>query len=272
MSSYAILGASRGIGLEFARQLAARSDTTVFAIVRSASASRYLAEVASGRQHVHIIEADVADYQSLERAAKEVANVTGGKLDCLIHNAARTDLGGINKGYNDFETMEALDADLIDAYKVNTLGVIHGIAAFLPLLRASKAPVKKVAVIGSPAGDPKFVRAVGAAGMAAYGITKAAALVATTKYALTLKDEGFAVISLSPGVVDVLETAGVEEARREGAHAGLQQLVDVFAAAGYPMKVQSPEQSVAAQLKVVDGLTTAQNGAFLTETGAEWGV
>ena len=58
----------------------------------------------------------------------------------------------------------------------------------------------------------------------------------------------------------------------EGARAGLQQLVDVFAAAGYPMKVQSPEQSVAAQLKVIDGLTTAQNGAFLTETGAEWGA
>ena len=37
----------------------------------------------------------------MKAAAKKISEVTGGKLDCLIHNAARTDLGGINKGYND---------------------------------------------------------------------------------------------------------------------------------------------------------------------------
>ena len=64
----------------------------------------------SALKNVHILEADVTNYASLEvcvavtmrgegrsissysqRAAKQTASVTGGSLDYLIHNAARTD-------------------------------------------------------------------------------------------------------------------------------------------------------------------------------------
>ena len=44
-------------------------------------------------------------------------------------------------------------------------------------------------MINSPGGDPKFVRNIDGAGMAAYGLTKAAALVAAAKYAAALKAE-----------------------------------------------------------------------------------
>ena len=44
--------------------------------------------------------------------------------------------------------------------------------------------------------------------MAAYGMAKAAALVATTKFAAKLKDEGFIIVSLNPGLVDVSGTTG----------------------------------------------------------------
>ncbi|KAI0753745.1 hypothetical protein C8Q74DRAFT_1306713 [Fomes fomentarius] len=42
--------------------------------------------------------------------------------------------------------------------------------------------------------------------MSAYHMTKAAALIATTKWALKLRDEGFVVVSLSPGLVDTTAT------------------------------------------------------------------
>ena len=42
--------------------------------------------------------------------------------------------------------------------------------------------------------------------MAAYGMTKAAGLIAATKFAAQLKDEGFVVVTLSPGLVDVSST------------------------------------------------------------------
>ena len=105
---------------------------------------------------------------------------------------------------------EALNATLTAQYKVNALGVIHGISAFLPLLRA--APTKKIVVIGSSAGHPKFVQTSGFGGMPAYSMTKAAALIATTKWAIKLKDEGFIVVTINPGLVD---TSGTREEKGE---------------------------------------------------------
>lgn len=75
-------------------------------------------------KNVHIIAGDVADYSTLEvsqlpvhterldstpelmiwaskRAAKQVAEVTGGKLDCLIHNAANMNINTVHKGFHD---------------------------------------------------------------------------------------------------------------------------------------------------------------------------
>ena len=43
--------------------------------------------------------------------------------------------------------------------------------------------------------------------MPAYAITKAAALVATTKWAMKLASEGFVVVTISPGVADISETS-----------------------------------------------------------------
>ena len=85
MPTWAIIGASRGIGLEYVRQLvslsfshltsdseelksfqAARPDTTIFAVVRNAKTSTYLASAVATLENVHVVEADVADYSFLE--------------------------------------------------------------------------------------------------------------------------------------------------------------------------------------------------------------
>ena len=111
---------------------------------------------------------------------------------------------------SDSSTKRQADLSLTAQYKVNALGVIHGISAFLPLLRA--APTKKIVVIGSSAGHPKFVQTSGFGDMPAYSMTKAAALIATTKWAIKLKDEGFIVVTINPGLVD---TSGTREEKGE---------------------------------------------------------
>lgn len=93
-------------------------------------------------------------------------------------------------------------------FRINALGVVHGIAAFLPLLRASTASLKKIIVISTPTADYKTVLMAGKADMVSYSMTKAAGLMATTKWALKLKDEHFVVVSLNPGMVDTTGTRG----------------------------------------------------------------
>ena len=84
--------------------------------------------------------------------------------------------------------------------------MIHSITAFLPLLRAGST--KKIVVVSTAGADPGFVRKVADASAAAYGITKAAALMAATKWAVKLQGEGFVVVSVSPGLVDTTGTIG----------------------------------------------------------------
>ncbi|KAI0776589.1 hypothetical protein BD413DRAFT_610210 [Trametes elegans] len=167
--------------------VAARPDSIVFALVCNKRKSTHLASAVSVLNNVHVFDADVTNFEYLKHAMQEVAKVSGGKLDCLIHNAAKTDTSTILRGYDDFETIDELDTDFMDAFKVNALGVVHSISAFLPLLRA--APTKRIIVIGSGGGDPKFVYDAEIA-------TMGAAIVLTTKWAVKLKDEGFVVVCL----------------------------------------------------------------------------
>ena len=99
-----------------------------------------------------------------------------------------------------------LTACPLPQFKINTLGVIHSITAFLPLLRTGSA--KKIVVINTGGADVKTVHKQGAMGLAAYSITKCAALMATTKWAAKLQSEGFIVTSLTPGLVDTTGTMG----------------------------------------------------------------
>ncbi|KAI0646772.1 NAD-P-binding protein [Trametes meyenii] len=263
-TSYAVVGASRGIGLAYVLQLAERKDSIVFAVVRNKQRSTHLAEAIENLKNVYVIEGDVADHRSIARSANEISSITGGKLDYLIHNAAKMDMATMYQGPGDYTNLDELDKDFLDAFKINALGVLHSISAFLPLLRAGEA--KKIIVMGSEGGHPAFVSKVKVSVMAAYGMTKAAGEMATLKWAMTLKDEGFTVVTMNPGVVDTSSTV-VGSGSAEALAEIFASIGKVMSERGMPIEVQTPEQSVKAQLKVIDGLQPSDNGSFLSYTG-----
>ncbi|CCL98835.1 uncharacterized protein FIBRA_00840 [Fibroporia radiculosa] len=206
MPSYAVIGASRGIGLEIVRQLATDSANTIFAVVRDKANSPYIATVASF-PNVHILQADVVDHAALKVAAVEAASITGGTLDVLIHSAAYMDVTFMSRGLTDYESDEQLDAELTKAFQINALGAVHSINAFLPLLR--KGTVKKIMVLSSEAGNRDMTWQMRFSGMAAYGLSKAALDMVMTKYAAQLERDGFTVFALSPGPTDTGSTSNL---------------------------------------------------------------
>ncbi|PNH03280.1 hypothetical protein TSOC_010669 [Tetrabaena socialis] len=95
-----VQGASRGLGLEFVRQLLAVPDTTVVAACRDPAGAAALQRLllaeaphtAGGggpsydavRQRLHIVQLDVCDEDSIQRAAEEVSGLVDG-LDLLLN-------------------------------------------------------------------------------------------------------------------------------------------------------------------------------------------
>ena len=60
----------------------------MFGLVRNKAGSKALLEFAATRKNVHLVEADLSDYKSLQKAADEVGKLTSGTLDNLVNNAA----------------------------------------------------------------------------------------------------------------------------------------------------------------------------------------
>ena len=87
---------------------------------------------------------------------------------------------------------------------MNTLGAIHSVEAFLPLLRAGAT--KKVVFISSGGAVREVVWKGRYYEAAAYSVTKSAENMVMTKYAAQLEAEGFTVASICPGTVDVTGT------------------------------------------------------------------
>ena len=68
MPSYAITGASRGLGREFVRQLSKDTRNTVFALVRNPDDATDLRDLvnASTNKNIHVVKADLDSLKSLE--------------------------------------------------------------------------------------------------------------------------------------------------------------------------------------------------------------
>jgi NAD(P)-dependent dehydrogenase (short-subunit alcohol dehydrogenase family) len=98
MVSWAVTGATRGIGLGYIDNLSSNPDNKVFAIIRSRETAAPLEKLAAERGNIHLVVTDISSPQKLEQAVKEVSSITAGSLDYLILNAgsASTETGALS--------------------------------------------------------------------------------------------------------------------------------------------------------------------------------
>jgi NAD(P)-dependent dehydrogenase (short-subunit alcohol dehydrogenase family) len=175
MAKVLITGANRGIGLEMARQLAARGDQVVAACRRP---SRELEAL-----EVEIL--DGVDVTSDEAVAGLARRLDGVHLDVLVNNA----------GVLTRESLDDLDFDRIrHQFEVNAVAPLRVTAALLGNLGSGSKAVVITSRMGS-IGDNT------SGGRYGYRMSKAAVNMAFRSLAHDLEERAIAVAVLHPGFV-----------------------------------------------------------------------
>jgi NAD(P)-dependent dehydrogenase (short-subunit alcohol dehydrogenase family) len=187
-----VTGASHGLGLEVARQLAQRGMTVLLTARDSQQGTQAARQVASEGLDVRFKRLDVSDGAGVRALAEELDREYG-RLDVLVNNAA---------GQFDF-AVTALAADLDAAravFEVNLFGAWRVAQACAPLLRKSQHP--RLVNVGSGAGTfgaPEGLLANRAANLPAYALSKLALAGLTIKLAAELADSSVLVNAVCPG-------------------------------------------------------------------------
>ncbi|MGW9434278.1 SDR family oxidoreductase [Streptomyces decoyicus] len=179
----AITGASSGIGEATARRLAAAGHRVFLGARRTDRLERVVEEITEEGGTAAFGKLDVTDAADIH-AFVDAAVCEYGRIDVLVNNA----------GLMPLSPLEALKTDEWDRMiDVNVRGVLHGIAAALPMMRAQ--------------GGGHFVN-IGSVG--AYEVSPTAAVYCATKFAVRAISEGLRqesagdirVTLVSPGVTE----------------------------------------------------------------------
>lgn len=190
-----VTGASKGIGLEIARQLAQAGVTVLLGArdqARGAAAAAKLAEAGLITLPVAI---DLNDQATIEAAAQEISACYG-RLDILVNNAGIVDAA-------DGAPSTASVAAARRIMETNFLGTLAVTQAMLPLLRKSQSgrivnlstTLGSLAVNGDPTSPYYEARLIG------YNASKAALNMLTVQLAAELRNTSIVVNSVAPGYV-----------------------------------------------------------------------
>ncbi len=203
----AITGASSGIGEATARELAGRGAAVVLGARRTDRLEALARKIRDDGGRAEVLDVDVTRRADLERLVTRAVDRFG-RLDVLVGNA----------GVARIAPVADLDVDAWDAMiDVNLRGVLHGIAAALPVFRAQ--------------GRGHFVTTVSTSGLkivptqAVYAGTKNAVRTLLEALRQESTDGALRTTSISPGYVRTELVDYVEDpAQREQAQQAMATL------------------------------------------------
>jgi 3-oxoacyl-[acyl-carrier protein] reductase len=179
-----VTGASRGIGAEIVRRLAADGAAVAFTYGKSAEeAEKLVAEVTAGDGTAVAIQADSADAEQVAKSVDDAVAALGG-LDILVNNAGIATVG-------DIETFALAEFDRLVA--VNVRAVFTATQRAVPHLGAGG----RIINIGSINADR-----VPVPGLAVYAMTKGAVDSLTRGLARELGPRGITVNNVQPGPIN----------------------------------------------------------------------
>ncbi|KAK4508607.1 hypothetical protein PRZ48_002346 [Zasmidium cellare] len=231
--TWVVVGASRGLGHEFVKQLLARGDSVVVATVRKPSLETAVSLWPNTEDRCQIYDCDMLSPESIDAFAKQLQQSGIEHIHDVIVNA------GVLKYPN--RATEISYEDLAFHLHTNTIG---------PIICAQKlfqtgVPIDKITFISSDSGSAQEFRDF-EDGFAAYGASKAALNQMLRHMAAELKRKGSntTILALHPG-----------EVKTDMANIDL----------GWDVEGQlTPTESVSACLKVIESKNANDSGTFWT--------
>ena len=191
-----ITGASAGLGVEFARQLAPRARRLILVARREQALHAVREELLRLNPGLEVLvcPADVSTSEGRQQVLLTITE-SQSRLNLLINNAGRGD-------YGTFETADA--ARIQEQIDLNITGLVRLTHALLPLLRLNRpAGVLNVSSLAGTLPLP---------GMATYAASKAFVTSFSEALRIELLDEGIQVAAVCPGPTP---TTFSQMARRE---------------------------------------------------------
>lgn len=225
-----VTGANRGIGLEFAKQYAAKGYK-VIATARKPAEATDLNALAKANKNVMVEALDVTDLAAIDALA---AKYKGQPVDILVNNAGIT-------GFPEKQRYGSMDfASFDDVMNTNVRGPMKMTEAFTEHLVASKQ--KKVVVVTSSEGS---IAGATSNRQPFYRASKAAVNMAMKNLSYPMKDKGIALALINPGPVDT----------------------DMMAGARGRMPLRTTELAVKELSAITEKLTMDQTGTFFNFDG-----
>ncbi|KAK3072963.1 hypothetical protein LTR53_005874 [Teratosphaeriaceae sp. CCFEE 6253] len=236
--TWLIVGASRGIGHEFARQLLNRGDDVVVTVRQPSKVHSvaFWTDADIESSCCTTLECDVLSEKSVDQCIAELAKIQGLRLDNVVINA------GVLK-YPNHATSLSYD-DFAHHLHTNTIGPI----IFAQRLLKTDIPVGAITFISSDSGSAAAFRDF-EDGFAAYSASKAALNQMARHMAAELKRKGSrtTILLLHPGEVKI-EMANIE--------------------VGWEVEGQMEvDESVAGCMRTIESKGLADSGTFWTWKG-----
>lgn len=241
-TTWLIVGANRGIGLEFVRQLSAKPNTHVVATVRSLafkdsySALSQLQSAAA--KSITILQLDTSSIPSIDAFVSSLVEKGIKKIDYSLNSAA------INQ--QEQQNSLSLEGDALqDHIAINVIGPAKITSSLFSskLLSSGSVVLNMSSGLGSLAQSRNMGFSDIGTKCTPYSISKAALNMLAIHQSSNLRKDGVIVVLMDPGWVKT----------------------DM----GGPGAMLEPEESVAGMVKVLEGLTIADTGKFYTYTGKE---
>ncbi|KAI1748954.1 NAD(P)-binding protein [Xylaria castorea] len=264
MATYLITGVSRGIGYGLLSNLSSNPENTVVGLVRNQIATEEkISKELGARRNVHILQADMTDYDSILRATRETEKITGGSLDYIIANAgamspaeAFVNIGELTKNPKVFD--EAFSYTM----STNVIGNVYLFTALMPLVLKGNA--KKIIAISSASADIELQRKYDLELSPTYlslqvaysSASKAALNAIVAKFSAQYAKDGVLIMSICPGMVDTQTLDGATDAQKQRFGDFLQSLQR------YAPHFIGPKttESAAEDLLAVIGKSSVENG------------